>query len=138
MARSIIPLASTTRSAVPPASTVTTSSFVPSASTVTRTRSVVPPDACSAALSTRVSTTAFLTEPSFLTTNQATASPEVARANTHTNIQQRRPRGTRAGAYRQQERFMRFLYQLSSAHNNWGRRRQHPNAKERRPPSRQE
>jgi len=31
-------------------------------------------------------------------------------------------RGTRAGFYRQQERFMRFLYRLSSAHYNWGRR----------------
>jgi len=34
----------------------------------------------------------------------------------------RRSRGTAAGARRQQERFMRFLYQLSSAHYNWGRR----------------
>jgi len=33
----------------------------------------------------------------------------------------RHQRGTRAGFYRQQERFMRFLYQLSSAHYNWGR-----------------
>jgi len=31
-------------------------------------------------------------------------------------------RGNRAGLYKQQERFMRFLYQLSSAHSNWGRR----------------
>lgn len=34
----------------------------------------------------------------------------------------RRSRGTAAGARRKQERFMRFLYQLSSAHYNWGRR----------------
>jgi len=34
-------------------------------------------------------------------------------------------RGTRAGIYRQQQRFMRFLYQLSSAHYNWGRRHRH-------------
>jgi len=34
----------------------------------------------------------------------------------------RRRRGSRAGARIQQDRFMRFLYQLSSAHYNWGRR----------------
>jgi len=36
--------------------------------------------------------------------------------------QERNYRGTRAGLYIQQERFMRFLYRLSSAHYNWGRR----------------
>jgi len=34
----------------------------------------------------------------------------------------RRHRGSRAGARIQQNRFMRFLCQLSSAHYNWGRR----------------
>jgi len=33
-----------------------------------------------------------------------------------------RPRGTAAGIRRQQDRFMRFLYQLSPAHYNWGKR----------------
>ncbi|XP_077257545.1 uncharacterized protein LOC143894787 [Temnothorax americanus] len=33
-----------------------------------------------------------------------------------------RHRGRRSGVRRQQERFMQFLYQLSSAHYNWGRR----------------
>jgi len=35
--------------------------------------------------------------------------------------QGRNYRGTRAGLYKQQERFMRFLYRLSSAYYNWGR-----------------
>ncbi|XP_018311847.1 uncharacterized protein [Mycetomoellerius zeteki] len=33
---------------------------------------------------------------------------------------QKRKRGTRAGAHIQQDRFMRFLYKMSSAHYNWG------------------
>ncbi|XP_036139770.1 uncharacterized protein LOC118644714 [Monomorium pharaonis] len=41
------------------------------------------------------------------------------------DIPNRRRRGTRAGAYRQQQRFMRFLFQLSHAHVNWGRPRQY-------------
>ncbi|XP_036149171.1 uncharacterized protein LOC118647781 [Monomorium pharaonis] len=39
------------------------------------------------------------------------------------NVPQWRGRGRRSGVRRQQERFMKFLYQLSSAHYNWGKRR---------------
>ncbi|XP_067204516.1 uncharacterized protein [Linepithema humile] len=39
------------------------------------------------------------------------------------NRQDYRPRGRAAGARRQQERFMQFLYQLSMAPHHWGRHR---------------
>ncbi|XP_067208410.1 histone H1-like protein HC2 [Linepithema humile] len=40
------------------------------------------------------------------------------------NRQDYRPRGRAAGARRQQERFMQFLYQLSMAPHHWGRHRE--------------
>ncbi|XP_011686368.1 PREDICTED: uncharacterized protein LOC105449069 [Wasmannia auropunctata] len=67
------------------------------------------------------------------------ASNIAARSNDEgiSRVSNRRPRGTRAGIQRQQERFMRFLYRLSSAHYNWGRTTRR-NTNQQHPPNRYE
>ncbi|XP_067217006.1 uncharacterized protein [Linepithema humile] len=51
------------------------------------------------------------------------AGPVAAGSMSKQNRQDYRPRGRAAGARRQQERFMKFLYQLSMAPHHWGRHR---------------